>query len=361
MKKMLIIGLSQNKGGTENVIYQFVIRNKERYQFAFLIDSYEQPCYFEEFSSMGFSFFFVYPRKKNLIRNIQENERVFRKNKFDCCFFHLNSLSPYYLIQMASRFCSDIFILSHNSSVNGYGFKTKLLHTIGKIQLPRIPAVRLACSQIAGEFLFGNSPFHVVHNGIDPHHFYFDINLREQYRQMFLLGNQKALIHVGRLRPAKNHRFLLQIFDCYHKKEPNSRLFLVGDGELNQQLHNKVIEMGLCDSVEFLGNRTDVNALLNMSDIFLLPSLHEGFPLSILEAVGTGLPTIISDTVSNEIAMGMYTRFLPIGEGKEHLWANKIDESLSLCRENGNRILRDSQFDIDSFIQNLNRIIQENS
>lgn len=96
---------------------------------------------------------------------------------------------------------------------------------------------------------------------------------------------------VGRLTEQKNHALLLRAFARLHSIQP-LRLLVVGDGELRQQLEQQAAESGISAKVRFLGLRADVPAILNASDIFVLPSRWEGNPLSVQEAMASGLPVV---------------------------------------------------------------------
>ncbi len=103
-----------------------------------------------------------------------------------------------------------------------------------------------------------------------------------------------TLVHVGRFNAQKNHRGLLQAFRKVLEKAPNCRLNLVGDGELRQELEDYARELGISEKTCFLGSQSNVYPFLNDADIFLLPSNYEGMPMTIIEAMGTGLPIVAS-------------------------------------------------------------------
>ena len=84
------------------------------------------------------------------------------------------------------------------------------------------------------------------------------------------------------------------------KKRNDAKLLLVGDGEGRKEIIEKAKEYGIAKRVVFLGNRNDVNELMQVMDVFVLPSLYEGVPLVLIEAQASGLPCVISDRVSKE-------------------------------------------------------------
>ena len=116
----------------------------------------------------------------------------------------------------------------------------------------------------------------------------------------------RKLIHIGRFNEQKNHRRLLQAFSLIHRQIPESQLDLIGDGELMEETKVFAKELGLADAVHFLGSQSNVYPYLQQADVFLLPSDYEGMPMTIIEAMGTGLPIVatavggVPDMLTNE-------------------------------------------------------------
>lgn len=126
----------------------------------------------------------------------------------------------------------------------------------------------------------------VVFNGIDLS--------RCMEKEDYVLGNPIVLTHIGRFNEQKNHAGLLRAFQTIHTHYPNSRLDLLGDGELLEPMKALAQELGLSDSIRFLGSQGNVYPYLQQSDLFLLPSRYEGMPMTLIEAMGTGLPIVAS-------------------------------------------------------------------
>ncbi|GAB6518547.1 glycosyltransferase [Bacillus cereus] len=130
----------------------------------------------------------------------------------------------------------------------------------------------------------------IIHNGIDLKIFF---DAKPIPRKDIGVSNDKViLICVGRLEKAKNHESLIKAFKNINSK---AILLLVGNGQREDRLRLLIKELGLTDRVILLGQRTDVERLLKTSDIFILPSLWEGFGLAAIEALACGLPALLSD------------------------------------------------------------------
>ena len=86
----------------------------------------------------------------------------------------------------------------------------------------------------------------------------------------------KVICHIGRFSASKNHKFILEIARELVKKDKAAKFLLVGTGDLLQGIKARVTEVGMEKNVVFLGNRSDINAILSASDVFILPSFYEG-------------------------------------------------------------------------------------
>ena len=124
----------------------------------------------------------------------------------------------------------------------------------------------------------------VIRNGVD----LSKCMVKEDYS----LGSPINLIHVGRFDIPKNHAGLLRSFAKIHAVYSESTLHLLGDGELRKDMETLALDLGIADAVHFHGMQADIYPYLQKSDIFLLPSIYEGNPMSIIEAMGTGLPIV---------------------------------------------------------------------
>jgi len=124
-----------------------------------------------------------------------------------------------------------------------------------------------------------------IYNPIELDHYYKDIHNNDKFN----------FVNVARMNPIKNHSLLLEAFAIVNKKYKNTKLLLAGDGELWNALHDETERLGIASDVVFLGNRTDIPDILAKSDVFVLTSKSECCPMTVLEAMATGLPIISTD------------------------------------------------------------------
>jgi len=145
------------------------------------------------------------------------------------------------------------------------------------------------------------------------------------------------VLHVGRFFQQKNHLGLLQIWKRVLTRTPNARLLLVGDGLLRAAVERAAEELNLDGSVRFLGVRADVKEIMGSCDVFLFPSLHEGFGIAALEASGAELPVVGTNIPGlNEVVTDRETGLLHAIEDVEGMAAS-VSELLEE-RERGRKL-----------------------
>ena len=132
----------------------------------------------------------------------------------------------------------------------------------------------------------------------------------------------------------KNHAFTLELFKVILSKNPNSVLLLLGDGELQNEMKEKVKQLGIDKSVIFCGNVNNANDMYHAMDVFLLPSLFEGLPVVGIEAQTSGLKCFFSDTITNEVAITENVKFLNLKNNSLDEWANEILNDIDYKRKN---------------------------
>lgn len=132
-------------------------------------------------------------------------------------------------------------------------------------------------------------------NGLDTDEYVFDEIIRESIRSEYNLTNSFVWMTVARLSEVKNQRYLIREFSRVLDSQMNTKLVLVGEGPLKQELVNLTKDLHLENDILFLGQRDDVKHLLCAADAFVLSSVHEGLPLSMQEAGAVGMPLVSTD------------------------------------------------------------------
>lgn len=297
--RVLVVIDGMNVGGAESMIMNINrVRNAEDLQFDFFLS--QSTNYFEEeIKSYGQFVYISKPKSKHLIKYCQDLKRVISIHNYKIVHIHASKGTAIIPVLVA-KFCrvKKIIVHSHNSDGGN-----KIIQRFFGILLKSTVKYKLACTKSAGQWMYGkNSKFEIIDNPIDVKKFRFEMEIRKKYRSLLSISdNTRVFIHVGRFSKQKNHIQLINIYDNISKKIEDTILILVGNGELLNETKALVSELKLTDKVRFLGIRNDISGIMSSSDVFLLPSLYEGFPLTIIEAQSNGLSCIVSDTVTELI------------------------------------------------------------
>ncbi|MFB9868647.1 glycosyltransferase [Vreelandella sulfidaeris] len=305
--KVLHFGLSLNRGGIETYLHKIATGvNADKFEFSFINSTTSLPCFYKELSDMGCVFHNITPRRINFKKNKRDLEALFKEHDFDVLHFHVNTLSYIEPVLVALRNNVKVIIHSRNAGAAG-SHLTQWLHRINKIRIQRLRyrVTKISVSQLAGEWLFGKGDdFIVYNNGIDLNRFRFSSENRRLLREelgindtTFLLGN------VGAFVPAKNQEFAVNVLKKMIDSGEDTKLLLIGDGGLKENVINLVARLGLVNNVLFLGKREDMPALYSAMDMFIFPSFYEGFPNAVLEAQACGLPCFISNKITKEVVI----------------------------------------------------------
>lgn len=366
MKKNVVFYTDRwSSGGIESFIVNIVSGlDKEKFSPMILVAQKESNVFDRKLEENGCKMQTILNRSyKNPWKRIFANLKRFRKKieciDIDCIHINIyNGIGLIYAYLAKKAGITDVIVHAHNSGISKdlFGIKN-ILHKISIFFFAKYPTKYLACSQVSADFCFGkNKKYTLINNGIDVDSFSFDKTIREEYRKKF--GAQDCLIigNVGRFVQQKNQLFLLDVFYEVKKKQKKSKMIIIGNGELKKELEKKINELGLSEDVFLLGERTDVNKLLQMMDVFCLPSLYEGLGIVLIEAQTSGLPCFISENIPSEAIVTHEVYRTALGEGPK-IWADRIlDISQNYRRKDNKEIIIENGYDILENVKKLEKI-----
>lgn len=342
-----IVG-AMNRAGTETMLMN-IYRNidREKVQFDFVSYSSEDAHYDGEIEKLG-----------GRVIKLSNTQSV--KEIYDA----LKKYGPYDVIHSHTLFHCGIANLAAKLA----GVKVRIAHAhttldksdsfVRKVYIQTMRSIinnssthLLACSNEAGKYLFGErnlnrSKYMYFPNLIDYSQFLREPSKEvEKFKRKEGLENSIVIGHIGRFMEAKNHKFLLQVMKSIINKNPNTKLLLVGDGNLRLQIEEFAKKEGIYNTIRFVGIRDDIHTMLHSMDIFVFPSIYEGLGLVLLEAQASGLPCIVSEAIQPEadLKMGLFSR-LSLDDGAD-IWADTILKLAGKKEKSINRI-------IDGFKQN---------
>lgn len=345
--RVLQVLTNLDRGGMETMTMNFYRHiDRERVQFDFLLHRSKEGDYEEEARSLGANVYRV-PRQNPLNPGYwRALDSFFFEHPYKVVHAQLDCMSALPLA-VAKRHGVPVRIAHSHNSRQDHDIKYPM-KMVCKRFICREATDLFACGVDAGRWMFGTDEFKVVRNAIDVDAYAFDAERRRRVRRELCVGDGALTIgHVGRFVSAKNHTFILDVFVETLKLRPDAVLVLVGDGELRAEMERKAEKLGISDSVHFLGVRSDVAALMQAMDAFLMPSVYEGLPLVLVEAQAAGLPCVISDSIPSDCDLkGSRMVRLPLSASVVQ-WADALISAFGATqRVDGADIVKRAGFDI---------------
>lgn len=309
--------------------------DREKVQFDFLIYNTDgkSEFYKDDIIKLGGKVLYC-ENEKGLkkINEIKKKYKLLKESNYDIIHIHgerpKNFLEAYAAKKAKKK---TIIMHSHNDRIDRdkkLYLVFLLMQNLMKHFCEKLATDYFACSKSAANWMYSKKLINsgkvkIINNGIDSEKYVFNKNIRDDYRRRLNIYDKFIVGHVGRISYQKNHEFLIDIFSKLHKKESDSILILIGVGDLEEKIKEKVREKGLDNHVKFLGLRSDVNMLLQAIDVFCFPSHFEGLPLTLVEAQAASLPCIVSSNITNEVKLTELINFVSLDE-KAEIWADKI-------------------------------------
>ena len=311
-------------GGVEKVIENYLKGfNTKEFEFSIISqDDASKEC-IEYFKSLGFQVFIVTHKRKNFIKNFTEIKKIIKNENYDIIHSHM-SKTNFYVLKIAKQYGVKTRINHYHNVFEGNFIKIQVTKCLNRL-CDKYATDNIFCSE-AVEKLLGKykKPGFVLYNAIEIDKFIFNIFLRKKIREIYGIKDDEVVIgHVGRFAVQKNHLFLLDVFYEFHKKNPTSKLLLVGEGPLEDKIKDKVAKLRLTSSVIFVGSTTQPHEFYQAMDYFIFPSLFEGLGLTFLEAQISGLSCLGSDILPDETIVSKNVIRLSLNAGPKE-WAKKI-------------------------------------
>ena len=360
MKRILCVLSSLEAGGAETFLMK-VCRaiSSEEYQVDFIV-SKGNGCYTQEVLNRGGQIYKIPMRTKSPFHALNGIRKIVKNNGYETVL-KLGD-TPVAALDLIAAKMGGARCLAMRScnALTGISLKKKCINMLLRPALNAVANVKLAPSMLAAEFTFGkrvaHKQAHLLHNGVDLNVFRYDTEGRREIRREFSLENKLVVGHVGRFHRQKNHLYLLEVFAKIRKQREDAVLLLVGTGDLESQIRDRINEMGLADAVIFTGLRFDIPRLLSAMDVFVFPSFHEGMPNTVIEAQATGLPCVIADTITREADITGLVQYLSLESTPED-WARAALSAVNTERVDTKQAFMDHGYDIEGVAREFMQLL----
>jgi glycosyltransferase involved in cell wall biosynthesis len=214
-----------------------------------------------------------------------------------------------------------------------------------------------ACSVAAGKSKFTKDhAFIIVNDGIDLSRFTYNKKVRNDYRAKLGINEENFVVgHVGRFSYQKNHNYLIDIFKELCKLNSTAILLLVGTGELENSIKEKVRALQLEEKVIFTGAVDNVNDYMQAMDCFVFPSRFEGLGMVAIEAQAMALPCFLSDGIPKEVAITDLVHFIALNESPSR-WREAIMNQQLKIRMDMSATVKVAGYDITNVAEKIRDI-----
>ncbi|MEP0548682.1 MAG: glycosyltransferase family 1 protein [Rhodothermales bacterium] len=318
-----------DRAGAETMVmnlYRSIDRS--RYQFDFATFTSDRCDYDEEIEALGGRIIRI-PGRNALTRFIGL-WRLLRRGEWRIVHSHTLFSTGLHLLAAQLAGVPVRIAHSHNTAdANSQSTVGRRYQVFSRRLLNRVPTDYVACGRAAASYLFpGRSEVTIIPNAIDVRAFLEESG--STVRQgLGIDPGCLAIIQVGRLQSVKNHAFSLRIADALREARQDFQMLFVGSGEQQESVEGEIRERGLGHHVRLLGVREDIAALMGAADVMLMPSLHEGFPVVLVESQASGLPAVVSKSISPEVDLGLgLVEFVDLAVSPAQ-WADRIVKTVS--------------------------------
>lgn len=276
---------------------------------------------------------------RNFVKAYSDVSNAIKQNKIDVCYFNISeSFDCIGILSALENKVGKIIVHSHSKSVFSNNkiiiFIKYILNSIFKKVTSSRKIVHLACSHEAAQWLYSkkiikNRQYNIINNAIDCQKFIFNQTEREKIRKEYSIKDDEYIIgHVGGYRKQKNQDFLIKLLEYLNNNSTkNYKLMLIGDYNNADSFLEEIKRLNLYDKIIIVSETPNVNDFYNSMDIFIFPSLFEGFGIVGIEAQANGLPCIFSSNVPKATKITDLVEYISLDSNFE-IWKNKIEELL---------------------------------
>lgn len=357
-----IIGRMDRAGAETMLMNLYRVLNKDKYQFDFLYFTNDKCDFDNEIQSLGGKIYRI--NKSNIFKRTIAIYNLLKTNKqFHAIHTHtlfnngLNLLAMYF-----AKYKRRIAHSHSTSDTNNNSLFGKIYQLFSKFLINKFATKYVACGIEASEYLFySNKQVIQLPNAIDVNKFNDCGKKHKHFLKKELNLNDECLIisQIGRFLTVKNHAFSIKLANILKEKNIDFHMVFAGDGELKDELINLSKKNKVNNNITFLGVRNDIPKILAGSDVMIMPSLYEGFPVVLVESQSVGVPAFVSTNVSSEVDLKVDKIFFYSLNNIDH-WANTIinikNIDTSINDKERVSIISNKGFNIEKSVEILEKI-----
>ena len=318
-----VIGKMDRAGAETMLMNLYRQTDRTQVQFDFVTFTNETGDYDSEIIALGGKIIPIIANNP-IERMIKLRQFIKQNPKYEIVHAHTLLSNALHLLAAKSAGIKHRISHSHNTSNGKSGTSDKIYEKWALITNRKVANHKIACGELAAKYLFGNiNDAWLLPNAIDVDSTMTTAQQSRNYIEQRFNSKGLKIIQVGRLNKVKNHIFSIKIAEELEQRGIEFTMYFIGQGPLEVDLKQEVENRLLENRIKFLGVRSDITELMASADYMIMPSLYEGFPVVLVESQVTGLKSIVSDRVSDEVDLNIgLVEFLSLNSVK--YWVDRL-------------------------------------
>ncbi len=311
MKKVLFIIWSLERGGAERFLAG-LLHHLDRTKFQPTLCCLNwKGQWGEDVERAGIPVIALNKKGKVDLKAFRQLKRIFREGQFDIVNTHLWLADTMGRLAAIQTGVKTIVSTAQNVDIWKKGWHKQVDRWFGR-RTQAVIAVSKAVKKYYHEDVgLPEDKIHVIPNAIDPETYNHVESVEHLYEEFNLDKDNFVLACIGRLNMQKGHQYLIQAVARLKDSHPRLRILIVGKGETQAEMEQLSHTLNITDRLRFVGHRSDIAAILQFSHGLILPSIFEGLPLCVLEAMAASRPVIATDVGGTaELAIDQETAFI---------------------------------------------------
>ena len=349
--KILIFGPKEPLGGVETIVLAYAKRLIEKgCECDFLLyESY--PTLESRIAAIGGKVIHAASRRTNYKQYKKDVKALFERS-YDAVWCNYSGLTNIDLLKLAKKAGVKVRIAHTHTSGLSWGsplmrILVPIMHYYNKPKIDKYATNLWACSYKSGHFMYPKrlwKKIRIWNNAVDLSAFYPDDELRHKTREDLCINDKFVIGHVGRICREKNQHFLLKVYKEFLNRRDDAHLIFLSDAQSGEMV-DFANELGIADKITFLSGKQNLPSLYNAMDVFFLPSIIEGLPLTIFEAQACGTPCVVSTGVSEEGNITGFVKYISL-DSDYKVWCNALENTAAKRIENPKELIIKNNYDI---------------
>lgn len=343
-------------GGVEQFLINYCSRlDKKEYELIVVYQHEPVQVCLNKLESAGCKAIRITARSENFLANIIDSYKIIKELQPDIVHSNMNLMN--FCSNLPAKWLKVPVRISHSHiAEKNISLLYRLILSISRKLIKYSSNILFSCGKEASQYLYKTEKdVYMINNAIDIRMFENNNSFYDEYRK----SNRVIIGHVGRFTKQKNHKRMINIFYEFMKLEPNSLLLLAGMGELEEEVKQQVKKLNIERNVVFLGAISDMSKFYNTIDLFLLPSLYEGFPVVALEVQAAGVKSLFSDTIDKKIKITNLVNFYSL-KNNDKEWANEMERIIgSDVKDDYYKKLTNSGYNVDVEAKKLDELYKK--